>query len=374
MILALASTVVAGASASPRLKAGAIAKCTGAPATLNLAMGSSPGLTFPSDVPIFESIGWFERECHTTVNYVYLAAGAAQQAALDSGAVQYLTGSNDIGTELSDIEAGEDNDIALNNNALGSQEVFFAPIKYKSFGVGINALGKFANLTWGVPSTSGSGNIYDNAILKHDGVNPSSVRFLIIGPNGAAAALAGECQLCASAATVALPLIQTGQFYAVWYSSGLQAYNLVHLVGNAGLVGLRSYVETHKSMTQYLVAAEIRGTEMARADYNKPATVYATYPPAAQAAVPYSAFLEAWPFNLGDLAVSGLLTHSMLQYLANEDYNYRVLSTPLKVPTDALTTSFYDNAFKLLGQTAPTTALLPADLSWLYNKSFGIKA
>jgi ABC-type nitrate/sulfonate/bicarbonate transport system substrate-binding protein len=337
-------------------------------------MGSSPGLDFNADAPIYAAIGWFEKECHTTVQYQYAGAGAAQEATLESGAVQYLTASNDVGNQLADIEAGNDNDVALNNNGIGGAAIYFAPIKYKGYGVGINALAKFANLTWGTPSTSGSAIIFNNAALKHDGVNPSSVHFLVVGQNAAAAALAGQCQICISAPSIAEPLIQTGQFYAVWYNAGLQAINLVHYIGNSGLFTTRAYLDSHKSMTEYLLAAEAKGVEMVRADFNKPAKVYSYYPAAAQAAVPYSAFLAGWPFNRSTMAVSGLETRGMMQYLANELYNYRILAQPLTVPADAAAPQYFDAAYKILGQTAPTTELVPSLESWLGNKDTGISS
>ncbi len=363
----------AGAS-SPRAKTAAVAKCTGAPSTISIGMGPSPGISFATDAPWYAAAPWLEKECHTTINWVYLSPGAAQQAALDSGAIQYIEGGNDVGYQLQEIENGDDNDVALTDNTIGASTLFFAPIKYKSYGVGINALAKFANVTWGTPSTSGSAIIYNNAVLRHDGINPSSVNFLVVGSNATPAALAGQCQLCETGATQALPLIATGQFYAVWYSSGLQAYNLVHLVGGTGLVSSRSFIATHKSLTQYMVTAQMKGMQMIRTDFHQPAKIYAYYPASAQAAIPYSVFLQSWDINRSIAAVSGLEDRQELQYLANQDSNYDILPAPLKVPANAVNTSFYFEAFKMLGQTAPTTPLINSDLYMLSDKDMGITA
>jgi hypothetical protein len=337
-------------------------------------MGPSPGLDFDGEIQYFAEAGWLERECHTTLNFEYLGVGAAQQAALDSGAVQYIGLANDIGYELQEIEAGDDNDVALTNVAMGAGTVDIAPVRYKSFGVGIKALAKFASLTWGTPSTSGSAIIYNNAVLRHDGIDPSTVKFLVVGSNATAAALSGQCQLCETAPAAALPLVASGQFYVVWYASSLQAYNLVHLVGGSGLVSTRSFIATHKSLTQYMVDAELRGDALLRADFNKPATVYSYFPAVAQAALPYASFLQAWDLNRSIADLSGLVTRKMLQYVANEDSNYTILSRPLTVPADAVDDSFFNTYYKQLGQTPPTTALIPSDEYMLSDKDLGITA
>jgi hypothetical protein len=44
------------------------------------------------------------------------------------------------------------------------------------------------------------------------------------------------------------------------------------------------------------------------------------------------------------------------------------------VPANAVNTSFYFEAFKMLGQTAPTTPLINSDLYMLSDKDMGITA
>jgi ABC-type nitrate/sulfonate/bicarbonate transport system substrate-binding protein len=367
--MALAPTIAATATTS-HTKTAATEKCTGAPSTLNIGLDGTPGAAFGSDLPWFAEAAWIQRECHTTLNVEYFSSGSAEQAALVAGSVDYIGGGGS--TQLEGIQAGQDQDEALFNEAQGGGSIYVAPNRYKGYGTGEKALAKFANLTWGVPSTNGAGVIFNNAVLKLDGVNPGNVKFVAVGNNAEPALLGGQVQLAVSAPPSLEPAVQTGQYYVVWYSSGLQAYLLEHEVGSSDLVGLRSFDQTHKSLTFYMVLAAARAYQMLDKDLNAPAKIYATYPANAQAAVPYSTFLAAWPFARGTGVVSGLLTRAFYQHLANLDYNYRILPTPLTVPADAVNTSYYNKAEEALGITPPTTEMITALLPYLNSKHMGI--
>jgi ABC-type nitrate/sulfonate/bicarbonate transport system substrate-binding protein len=361
-MLATGPVLGATAGAAPRshvaVKAHASKfKCT-APPVVTMGLAGSPGADFIQDFPIYAYGAQLEAVCHTTLNVQYLTLSAT--AALLGGSVMYASGStyNQIKAYDQGVTTQE---VQLFQQVQGGSTIYVAPAKYKSFGTGINAIKKFASLTWGVPFLVGANAIYYDKELKAAGINPASVNYDIVGQDGSQALANGQIQLLQQLNTFALvPLLQSHQYYEVWNSSGLQALNEVGFIPSGALDAMQSTITQYPSLTQEMVNIQIEALRLMRKDINNPAAIYATYPDNAKALIPYATFLATWPtWRAAFVPLTGLLTQSELHRATNLGYDYGFTPTDTQLPKSAINTKFLDAAYRQYGMTPPTTSIDP---------------
>jgi ABC-type nitrate/sulfonate/bicarbonate transport system substrate-binding protein len=352
---------VLGASAGATARAHVAStkfKCS-APPVVTMGLAGSPGADFIQDFPIYAFGAQLEAVCHTTLDVEYLTLSAT--AALLGGSIMYASGSTYNQIKAYD-QGATNSEVQLFQQVQGGSTIYVAPIKYKSFGTGINAIVKFANLTWGVPFLVGANAIYYDKELKAAGINPQSVNFDIVGQDGSQALANGQIQLLQQLNTFALvPLLASGQYYEVWNSSGLQALNEVGFIPSGALDAMQSTISEYPSLTQEMVNIQIEALQMMRKDINKPAAIYATYPAAAKALIPYSTFLATWPtWRAAFVPLTGLLTTAELHRATNLGFDYGFTPADTQLPNSAINTKFLDNAYKQYGMKPPTTSIDPA--------------
>jgi ABC-type nitrate/sulfonate/bicarbonate transport system substrate-binding protein len=301
-------------------------------------------------------VGPLEKLCHTTVNLEYLSSSTAVIAALLGGSVQYICGS--YGSLLAALQQGTgSNIVALTAGSQGGGSLIAANIKYKSYGIGIKSLAKYATLgPWGVPSLTGAGVPYINEALKLDGVNSGNVQKVVVGTGGLAALVSGKVNVVASAAASLEPAILDGQAFYIWYENGLQAYQLTGLLPSAGLMTLNTTIQQYKELTQQMVDVNIKNYLFLQKNTFHPQTVYNATVPAYKAVTPYGTFAAAWPFTRASGApMTGLVTQSGMQRVANIFYNNGVITSPVKISKSQVDTSFVENAYTSMGLPAPTS-------------------
>jgi ABC-type nitrate/sulfonate/bicarbonate transport system substrate-binding protein len=370
--LVLAPITIASASTAKRATAQSSFKCSGAPSTVNVGLNGTPGAAFGPDVQIYSQIGYIERVCHTTLNLEYFGSGTAAQAALVGGSVQFLYGGG--ASQIAGIIQGAaSNVVALSASSQGGSSLYVASTKYKGNGVGINALAKFASVSWGVPSTNGTGAIYNAAIFRAAKITPSSVNLVVVGNNAAPALAGGQVQLAVSAPSALEPLLLTGQYYTVWFSSGLQAYRLEGLISGSQLLTTSQEIAQDPSLVQAFEIGTVKAITLLRKDAKNPAAIYDTYPAAAQAAIPYAVFLAGWaPSRAQLIPLTGLWRVKDIQRLANIDANYGIITQQVTIPKYAADDTFLLKAYKILGLPEPTSPVDSSELYWLNEKNTGI--
>ncbi len=341
-LIATGPVLTATASATSHAQSSTF-KCT-APPVVTVGFAGTPGSDLIQDLPLYAYGAQLEKVCHTTLDIEYIALSAT--AALLGGSIMYASGStyNQIkaygqGTQTQEVQ--------LWQQVQGGSTVYVASTKYKGLGVGINAIPKFANVTWGVPFLTGANAIYYDLILKKAGLNPASVNFNIVGGDGSVALANNQVQLL--------------QYYEVWNSSGLQAYRLAGFIPSGALDTMRSTINEYPSLTQEMVNVQVETMKLMRKDINNPAAIYALFPAAAQVLIPYSQFLGTWSTWRADyVPLTGLLTQKDMQRAANLGYDYAFVPTPVTMPKDQIDTTFLDKAYKMYGLKPPTTEIDPA--------------
>jgi ABC-type nitrate/sulfonate/bicarbonate transport system substrate-binding protein len=364
-LLVCASGATAASAASSKVPASTF-KCV-APPVVNVGFAAFPGADFSQDFPIYAFGKQLEKVCHTRLNVEYL--NVSSTAAVIAGSVMFAAGTTY--DQISAYSQGEQTqEVQLAQQVQGGSTVYVAPSQYKSYGVGIKAVPKFAKLTWGVPFLNGATAIYYDMILKKDGISPSSVNLVVAGGNGAGALSSGKIQLLQQLDTFALvPLLASGDYYEVWNSSGLQAYQLAGFIPSGSLVTMRSTINKYPSLVQEMVDINVEAGQFMRKNLNDPKAIYDTYPAAAKALVPYSQFLGTWPqWRAAYAPLTGLLTLKQMQRAANLGYDYGFVPAQVKLPANQLDNTFLDNAYKSLGLPVPTTSLYPK-LEYLMSNS-----
>jgi ABC-type nitrate/sulfonate/bicarbonate transport system substrate-binding protein len=352
------------------------AACT-APSTVNVGFSGSPGATNWQEITFFKYDLSIDATCHTTVNLEYFASTSAEAAALLGGSVQYVSGG--IAASLNTIAQGDNAIAVIAGQSEGGGSIYVASTKYKSFGIGEGALGKFAKagLLWGVPTAIGPSSIFYAALSHQWGIPVSDIKMVVQGNNGVAGLLNNQVQLEASAPSNLEPELASGQYYTVWYSSGEQAIALLkgQIVLGSALMATRTTLADYPVLTQTIVTDAIKALMWMRKNANNPATIYSVFSPAAKTGYPYSAWGPVWDIaRASNLVVTGYYNRTEYQQLANRYYNVGLLTTDPQILAADAPTKYVTNAYKSLGLTPPTNDVDPSQEFWASDKYTGLTA